>query len=123
MQCDSGSNQSVATRGLTPPARQKRREMTAACAILTAATLVCFHKLALHPGDVLVGPQKRGHNDLTDYFIASRQFAADAVGRGELPFWNPHICLGEPFTGNPQAALYYPPNWITLIWDARQSLS
>lgn len=110
-------------RGPTPAACRNRRELAAACAVLAAATLVCFHKLALHPADVLVGPQKQGHNDLTDYFIASREFAAASVREGEWPLWNPYLCLGEPYTGNPQSALYYPPNWVTLIWNARVSLS
>ncbi len=101
-----------------------RRELAAAIAVLLLATLACFHELARHPDLVLVGPQKRGHNDLIDYFIGSREYAAHAVtGEGELPHWNPHLCLGLPHTGNPQAALWYPPNWLTLVWDASKSLS
>ena len=100
-----------------------RRELVAALVVLTLATLGCFHKLALHPDEVLVGPQKFGHNDLTDYFLASREFAAQSVREGGLPFWNPHLCLGLPFTGNPQSALCYPPNWLTLLWNPRHSLS
>lgn len=108
----------------TRTAPAARREFAAALGVLTLATLCCFHKLALHPGDVLVGPQKRGHNDVTDAFIAVREFASSArLSRGEFPLWNPWICLGLPFTGNPQSALYYPPNWLTHILDPRHSLS
>lgn len=99
-----------------------RRELVAALVVLTLATLCCFHKLMLHPDEVLVGPQRFGHNDLTDYFLASREFAAQSVREGGLPFWNPHLCLGLPFTGNPQSALCYPPNWLTLAWSPRHSL-
>lgn len=100
-----------------------RRELAAALTVLTLATLCCFHKLALHPGEVLVGPQKHGHNDLTDYFLASREFAVRSVRDGELPFWNANLCLGLPFAGNPQSALYYPPNWLSLAWKPLSSLS
>jgi hypothetical protein len=100
-----------------------RREFAAALGVLMLATLCCFHKLALHPEELLVGPQKHGHNDLVDYFLASREFAAQSIRSGEWPFWNPNLCLGLPYTGNAQSALYYPPNWLTLIWDPRYSLS
>ena len=105
-------------------ALQRRREFLAAALVLTLATLSCFHELLLHPGRVLVGPQKRGHNDLTDYFIGNREYAAAAIRDcGTLPYWNPHAALGLPHTGNPQAALWYPPNWLTLVWHAAGSLS
>jgi hypothetical protein len=95
----------------------------AASAVLLAATLCCFHKLARHPDEVLVGPQKRGHNDLIDYFLPSREFAAKSVRDGEWPFWNASLCLGVPVTGNPQSALDYPPNWLTLAIPPQYSLS
>src|SRR5690606_10785335 len=69
------------------------------------------------------GPQKHGHNDLVDYFVPSREFAAQSIRDGEWPFWNTNICLGVPYTGNPQSALYYPPNWLTLVWSPRDCLS
>lgn len=100
------------------------RQHGAALLLLAVATLSCFHKLACHPGEVLVGPQNRGNNDLVSYFIPSHEFAARSLqDSGELPFWNPYICLGLPYTGNPQSALYYPPNWLCYIWPAGLILS
>ncbi len=41
---------------------------------------------------------------------------------GELPLWNPHQYCGYPFVGNGQSALFYPPNWLLLIVDAKYFL-
>ncbi|REK22822.1 MAG: hypothetical protein DWQ41_18680 [Planctomycetota bacterium] len=106
------------------PSTGSRRHHAAAFGVLTVVTLCVFHRLTMHPDEILVGPQKQGHNDLIDYFIPSRAYAAASVTEfGQPPFWNPYICLGLPFTGNPQAALYYPPNWITFAIDPQHSLS
>lgn len=100
------------------------RKHAAALLLLALATVCCFHKLVRHPDEVLVGPQNRGSNDLVDYFIPSREFATRTIREsGELPFWNPNVCLGLPYTGNPQAALYYPPNWIGCLLPAGLILS
>ncbi len=105
------------------PVPSNKLSHVVAGAVLLAATLCCFHKLARHPDEILVGPQKRGHNDLIDYFLPSREFAAKSIRDGEWPFWNPSLCLGVPVTGNPQSALYYPPNWLTLAIPPQYSLS
>lgn len=31
---------------------------------------------------------------------------------GELPFWNPHICMGTPVSGAIYPGLFYPLNWV-----------
>ena len=101
-----------------------KRDACWALVILTIATLCCFHKLVMHPTHVLVGPQNRGANDLTNYYIPSRDYAAQTIHEfGELPLWNPYVCLGLPYTGNPQSAVYYPPNWLCHVWPAELILS
>lgn len=101
-----------------------RREHAAAFLVLAMVTLCAFHRLTLHPGEILVGPQKMGHTDLTDFFSPVRGYAATAVlDHGQLPFWNPYICLGHPYIGNAQSAIYYPPNWILLGVDIETGLS
>ncbi len=42
--------------------------------------------------------------------------------RGELPLWNPHQYCGYPFVGNGQSALFYPPNWLLLLWHPQRFL-
>ncbi len=36
---------------------------------------------------------------------------------GTLPLWNPHQFLGYSVVGNPQYGLFYPPNWLLLLFD------
>jgi hypothetical protein len=35
-----------------------------------------------------------------------------ALGRGELPLWNPYVLGGAPFLGDPQTGLFAPVNWL-----------
>ena len=82
---------------------------------LLAATLAVHHRLVLHPTDLLVGTQHQGRNDLTSAFLTFQSFPRTLSERtGEWPWWNPSTLGGTPFFGNPQPALLYPPNWLTL---------
>ncbi|MEX1233294.1 MAG: YfhO family protein [Planctomycetaceae bacterium] len=95
-----------------------------AAIVLALVTLVMFWPLTIHPTEVLVGPQREGLNDLTAYYIPSRQYAVEMQQKfGEFPAWNPHVSLGVGYVGNPQSALYYPPNWICHWIDASIALS
>ena len=85
-------------------------------ASIALATACCFHQLVLHPGDLLVGSQRNGLNDITAYVLASRSYLSIAWSHfRQLPLWNPFLLAGTPFTGNPQSALFYPPNSIFLF--------
>ena len=96
----------------------------AAWLCLGIATLACFFPLAFHPRDLLVGPQRGGANDLTLVFLASRSFLADeSAGIGQPPGWNPYALAGVPFLGNPQAASFYPPNWIFRAFEPLRAAS
>ena len=55
--------------------------------------------------------------DLGSYFdfLAWRDFGFRELRHGNLALWNPHIYAGEPFLGNFQSALLYPPNWLYLV--------
>ncbi len=37
------------------------------------------------------------------------------VRSGSLPVWNPHAGLGQPFSWNPSAQVFYPPTWLNLV--------
>ncbi|MHB8834560.1 MAG: hypothetical protein ACYC9Y_02490 [Candidatus Methylomirabilia bacterium] len=52
--------------------------------------------------------------DLGNEFVGLREFAFGELGRGRLPFWNPHIFSGLPALGNIQLGLCYPFNLIFL---------
>ncbi|MDA0834038.1 MAG: YfhO family protein [Planctomycetota bacterium] len=95
-----------------------------AAIVLAFVALVVFHPLTLHPTEVLVGPQREGLNDLIAYYIPSREYATAMQQKyGEFPAWNPHISLGLAYVGNPQSALYYPPNWLCHFLPASIALS
>ena len=92
------------------------KKLFLAGAVVALATACCFHQLVLHPGDLLVGCQRNGFNDLTAYFLSSKAYPGIAWSQfGQLPLWNPFLLAGTPFTGNPQSALFYPPNCIFLF--------
>ncbi|MCO6456777.1 MAG: YfhO family protein [Pirellulaceae bacterium] len=97
---------------------------TAGAALLLAlATLVCFHRLAAHPSDLLVGPHDQGRTDLTTLFAPTRAFQQQAVWQGKLPLWNARLLCGTPVAGNPQSGLFYPVNWLGVLPDALLAVS
>lgn len=84
--------------------------------VLTAACALCFGRLVIHPTDTLVGPQRGGANDLTEYFQPLRVYQLETWRRyGQLPAWDFNLQLGRPMIGNPQTSLYYPPNWLYFL--------
>jgi hypothetical protein len=97
-------------------------ELFTGCCVLLAV-LACFQILAAHPNDLLVGPQHGGNNDLTAHFLASRGFPNSAQEAGQAPLWNPNTLGGAPYCGNPQSALFYPPNWIYYFADPQSTIS
>lgn len=101
-----------------------RKHTLIALLFVLVATLVCFHRLTAHPTHILVGPQNGGNNDLTAFFIPQRDYPWRTWREsGQLPTWNPHSLGGTPILGNPQAALFYPPNWLYLAFDAALAAS
>lgn len=53
--------------------------------------------------------------DALSAFAPWREFTRQAIMRGILPLWNPHVFCGMPFLSNGQSALLYPPNLIYLF--------
>src|SRR5690349_5388796 len=49
-----------------------------------------------------------------EFFPLTRAISAIVHG-GELPLWNPWSDAGQPLMADPQAALWYPLNWV-LPW-------
>ncbi|MCU0872223.1 MAG: YfhO family protein [Pirellulaceae bacterium] len=104
--------------------RPRATRHIAAGLVLTVATLVIFWRLSLHPGDLLVGPQEGGRNDLTAQVLAFRSYQSQSLEHdGSLPVWNPYSLAGMPWLGNPQSAMFYPPNWMFYFASAPALLS
>ncbi|WP_166819747.1 glycosyltransferase family protein [Thalassoroseus pseudoceratinae] len=90
-----------------------------AVVVLSAAALACMHRLVAEPSGIIVGPQNGGRNDLTAFFIPWRSFLKIGwTESGHPPMWNPYGLGGIPWLGNPQSAMFYPPNWLYLITTA-----
>ena len=49
----------------------------------------------------------------------ARWFLHASLRHGELPWWNPDQGLGFPVLGDPLYGLFYPPNWLFALGDAR----
>jgi hypothetical protein len=44
------------------------------------------------------------------------EYSARRLHAGELPLWNSDNMLGAPLVGNNQSALFFPLNWLYLLW-------
>ncbi|MBL8177923.1 MAG: hypothetical protein JNK48_24815 [Bryobacterales bacterium] len=71
-------------------------------------------------------PLKRVHlfSDIEGYHWPLLSYAYQSMREGRFPQWDAGIYCGISFIGNPQAALFYPPNWLlfALTWP-RQAIS
>jgi len=56
-------------------------------------------------------------------FYPWRLAALESVRAGFLPLWNPWLGNGAPLAANYQSALFYPPNWLSLIIPLDLSLN
>lgn len=83
--------------------------------ILAGLTIFFFWKLALT--DLILA---RG--DTFAYFYPYWDARNAAMQTGQLPLWSPDIFMGIPLLANPQLGTYYPPNWVTIPFDAPQAI-
>lgn len=61
--------------------------------------------------------------DNFEYYTPMIAAAHRALLSGQLPMWNPHQHLGEPFITNPQMGTFYPPYTLAYLAVAGLSLS
>ena len=62
------------------------------------------------PGPERATAQHAEMGDLVTELYPWKLITHRAATRGTLPLWNPYAMLGSPFVGDPQSALFYPPN-------------
>jgi hypothetical protein len=105
----------------------RRIVMFCACTLfLGLVTAGVFHELVKQPDGLLVGTHADGHNDLTLQFLRFRDTPAELArqsGNFTSANWDPHLGLGMPVHGNPQMALFYPPNWLCFAFGAARTVS
>jgi hypothetical protein len=56
-------------------------------------------------------------------FYPWRLVALESVRAGFIPLWNPYVGNGAPLVANYQSALFYPPNWLSLLIPLDLSLN
>ena len=56
--------------------------------------------------------------DFSGQFVAFAGYQYQRMSQGEIPLWNPYNNGGMPFIADTQAAVFYPPRWITLALSA-----
>jgi len=80
--------------------------------------LVFLGRVLLPPaGEVLGGYDMRGlFHVLTDTVFGS-------IKSGTLPLWNPYLFNGFPLLSDPQAATFYPINWLNLLLPVTMGIS
>lgn len=90
------------------------------------ADAVALGLLALAVLWLMWGPLVAGNavyfRDLQVFFIPLKQFLADSLARGELPFWNPGVSLGTPYFAEMQTGVLYPPSWLLLLADGNHGI-
>ncbi len=52
--------------------------------------------------------------DFSGQFVAFAGYQYERMSQGEIPLWNPYNNGGLPFIGDTQAAVLYPPRWLTI---------
>jgi hypothetical protein len=80
-----------------------------------AAALLLAGFVALLYWPLLFTNRVLATGDILLYFYPHRDFVAEALRAGRLPFWNPYLFSGAPLLANTQAAVLYPFHW-PLIW-------
>ncbi len=64
------------------------------------------------------GDQSLGGSDFREIHYPLLKFVVESVHEdGIIPLWNPHQFLGYSVIGNPQYGLFYPPNWLLLLFS------
>jgi hypothetical protein len=78
--------------------------------ISSLAAAVC---VALRP--LLSFDQIPIFRDLLLFIVPIKHFLGDHLRRGEIPLWNPWVCLGSPFVAAMHTAVFYPPSALLLL--------
>ena len=83
--------------------------------LLILAVLLIYSRL-IFEGLVLAG------FDTQTYFYPYWTYTFDSLQQGRVPLWNPNLFTGAPFLANPQAAVFYLPNWLLLPISAERAI-
>ncbi|WP_145260605.1 YfhO family protein [Planctomycetes bacterium Pan216] len=85
--------------------------MIEACLYLAVVVVVgiVFWPIVTQPSEALYSP----YSDILSQHLPFRHLLSASVREHQrLPLWNPTSFGGMPLVGDPQAGLFYPPNWL-----------
>jgi len=90
-----------------------RRGYAPAFAVVALLSAMCATAMwwipVAHGGWPLASP------DTFIYFIPNLEYLRDSLARGWGMWWTPLQNCGQPFFGNGQIGVLYPPNWLFLV--------
>lgn len=66
-------------------------------------------------GTLISGVERLPDGDFSGQFHAFALFQAREMAAGRLPLWSPGSYAGFPFVADPQAAVFYPLRWLTIL--------
>lgn len=72
---------------------------------------------------VVAGTARFRFGDFITQFWSFATYKSQALWSGQLPLWTPYLFAGYPFAAEPQAALFYPPGWLTVLINGAGPLS
>ena len=76
-------------------------------------------------GNTLLPPKGKiiDGGDIYNVCFFWKNFLSENIRNGIIPFWNPYNFSGTPFFAHPDINLFYPLNWIYVIFPLNQSFS
>lgn len=69
-------------------------------------------------GTLLLGWERLPNSDFSGQFEAFARHQAREMLAGRLPLWSEGSFGGVPFVADVQAAVFYPPRWLTVLFSA-----
>jgi len=96
---------------------RNNRTLAAVLLLLLLAIVFLFRILIPPSGEVLGGYDMRG------LFHVLNSAVSDAIRGGSLPLWNQYLFNGFPLFADPQAGVFYPINWLSIILPVNVGIS
>lgn len=93
-----------------PPKILRSKDVLAVIALLGLWLLFFWRLFTPIPED----QASLASGDFSGQFVAFAAYQYERMSQGEIPLWNPYSNGGLPFIADTQAAVYYPPRWITM---------
>ena len=89
-------------------------------ALVPACVALVFATALLGPGNPVLSHLS---TDTARQFLSWRAFGFGELAQGRLPLWNPYLYSGTPYLGGFQAALFYPLNWVHLVFTTPTAIN